>query len=106
MWYFFIHMFIPSINKLFACEMCFQHMIFMCKMYKFMNEWINFTCMNKFHIINSSHGKFVMIISYSWLPTKIYHKNLMIWIFFQNMANLGFFFHENPLYESNSYFSN
>jgi hypothetical protein len=51
--------------------------------------------MNKFHmifIINSSHGKFVMIISYSWLPTKIYHKNLMIWIFFQNMANLGFFF--------------
>jgi hypothetical protein len=55
-------------------------------------------------IINSSHDKFVMIVLYSWLLTKIYHKNLMIWIYFSKYGQFGFSFHENPLYEPNSYF--
>jgi hypothetical protein len=65
-------------------------------------------CMNKFHmifIIKSSHGKFVMIVLYSWLPTRIYHKNLIIWIFFSKYSQFGFCLHENPLYELNPYFS-
>jgi hypothetical protein len=41
MWHFFIHRFVLHLSThLFMCQTCFQCMIFMCKMYESMNEWI------------------------------------------------------------------
>ncbi len=39
----FIHWFVFHLSThLSMCQMCFQHIIFVCKMYELMNEWTNF----------------------------------------------------------------
>jgi hypothetical protein len=53
--------------------------------------------------------KKIKILLYSWVPIGTYHKNVKIWNLFIYISKSGdfgpFFFMENPLYRSKSYFS-